>query len=155
MTVFMVLAALLTAHNESSSSSSCSSCSKTTRENRKCPVCSKYFCDECIDSYSGLCVDCTKNLLGSVDDNILDEYYRREQEREKEIEPEGFRCGYCGAEINSDQLIEAHDGYTICPKCSKMLEKDEVISEDEHLLDSDEYEGEEEDSSEEKDDYYE
>ena len=133
-------------HNSGASKAECARCRKSSNEIVECQKCSRVVCKDCMDEYSGLCVDCTIALVKSIDEQLNREIEREDFEPEEieemgveefeSFEEYGSKCRHCGADIWEEESeygeIE-HNlgkyGYVVCPKCGMTLFPEDLVDE--------------------------
>ncbi|MCJ7633885.1 hypothetical protein MUP77_16055 [Candidatus Bathyarchaeota archaeon] len=123
----------------------CERCKKPSENVKQCSKCMRYLCEECMDEFSGLCEDCTVDLMkGSVDQMLDEDSLARarvyEIGEDAGIETADNRlCPNCGLSLLV--MEETTDGTKLRLKCmncgyervcySERLEKEDSTIEDE------------------------
>ncbi|RLI43949.1 hypothetical protein DRO69_08460, partial [Candidatus Bathyarchaeota archaeon] len=99
-----------------------------------------------MDEYSGLCLDCTMELLKNPDgyleekeiEKALEEYDEMMNwvEEGETIEFIGTKCRYCGADLFDEESEYGEIdynlrkyGYIVCPKCDMILFPEDLVDE--------------------------
>lgn len=134
----------------------CERCRQLSNEVEKCQNCSRFVCKDCMDEYSGLCLDCTRALLKDPDEYLerlrqlaieeeiekaLEEYdemmgWVEEEETIDPLEFIGTKCRYCGADVFDEESEYGEIdynlrkyGYIVCPKCGMILFPEDLVDE--------------------------
>ena len=124
----------------------CDRCRQLSDEIEKCQNCSRFVCKDCMDAYSGLCLDCTMELLKNPDgyleekeiEKALEEYDEMMNwvEEGETIEFIGTKCRYCGADLFDEESEYGEIdynlrkyGYIVCPKCDMILFPEDLVDE--------------------------
>ena len=85
---------------------SCDRCKLSVQNVRVCEECYRKICDSCQDIYSGLCIDCTSEVVKSPEKHIeasakqaeiADDWETFEDYGEEVIEDMGDYCPECGS----------------------------------------------------------